>query len=315
MPPLSDFGSTKRRLSGLFDLQVNGFAGIDFQRPTSAADVRHACDQLRLRGVTRILATLITNTADAMARQLESFENFRRTAPVVRDTIVGYHLEGPYLSAELGFRGAHPGELMKDPDAKEFARWQEAAGGAIRLVTLAPERRGSDEFIATVTARGVRVSLGHTNADDRAIDAAVRAGATLCTHLGNGCPGDLPRHDNIVQRLLARDELTACFIPDGVHLPPFVLRNLFRAKPAGKVILTTDAMAAAGAAPGRYTLGALEMEVGTDRVVRMPGAKNLAGSALTLDDGVANAAAWLGISPAAACALASSVPAELLGYD
>ena len=302
------------RVNGLFDLQVNGFAGIDFQRPVSAANLRHACDQLRLHGVTRILATFITNTPDAIARQLESFEALRRNHADIRDTVVGYHLEGPYLSGEPGFRGAHPGELMKDPDAREFFRWQEAAGGAIRLVTLAPERRGSNEFIAALTARGVRVSLGHTNADDHAIDAAVRSGATLCTHVGNGCPADLPRHDNIIQRLLARDELTACFIPDGVHLPPFVLRNLVRAKPPGKVALTTDAMAAAGAPPGRYTLGALEVEVGADRIVRQPGAKNFAGSALTLDAGVANAAAWLGVTPDAARECASSVPARLLGF-
>jgi N-acetylglucosamine-6-phosphate deacetylase len=176
-----------------------------------------------------------------------AFEQWRRADPLIHATIVGYHLEGPYLSAEPGYRGAHPGDLMKDPDLTEFSRWQDAAGGGIRLVTLAPEREGSEEFIAAITQRGVRVSLGHTNADERAIDGAIRAGATLCTHLGNGCPGDLPRHNNIIHRLLARDELIACFIPDGIHLPPFVLRNLIRAKPPGRVILTTDAMAAAGA--------------------------------------------------------------------
>lgn len=301
-------------MNGLFDLQVNGFAGVDFQGPTDAARVRHACEKLHDHGVTRILATFITDTPAAITRKLEAFEGFRREDAVIRATIAGYHLEGPYLSADPGYRGAHRGELMKDPAITEFSRWQSAAGGAIRLITLAPERRGADEFIAAVTARGVRVSLGHTNADERAIDAAVRAGATLCTHLGNGCPADLPRHDNIIQRLLARDELTACFVPDGVHLPPFAFRNLVRAKPPGKVVLTTDAMAAAGAPPGRYTLGALEMEVGADRVVRLPGTKNFAGSALTLDTGVANAAAWLGLTLDAARELASAVPERLLGF-
>jgi N-acetylglucosamine-6-phosphate deacetylase len=302
-------------VSGLFDLQVNGFAGVDFQRPVAPSDLRRACEALHGHGTTRILATFITDRSEALAQKLSAFEAMRRNDELIRRTIVGYHLEGPYLIGELGYRGAHPGELMKDPDVAEFSRWQEAAGGAIRLVTLAPELAGSADFIAALTARGVRISLGHTAADDRAIDAAIRAGATLCTHLGNGCPGDLPRHHNIVQRLLARDELIACFIPDGVHLPPFVLRNLFRAKPAGKVVLTTDAMAAAGAAPGRHTLGALEMEVGADRIVRMPGATNFAGSALTLDDGVANAAAWLGVSLDRAKEFASTAPARALGYD
>ncbi len=302
-------------MSGLFDLQVNGFAGVDFQRPLGRSDLRGACEALHAHGTTRILATFITDRTDALAQKLAAFEAMRRDDDLIRDTIVGYHLEGPYLSGEPGYRGAHPGELMKEPDLAEFSRWQDAAGGAIRLVTLAPERNGSAEFIAAVTARGVRVSLGHTAADDREIDAAIRAGATLCTHLGNGCPGDLPRHDNIIHRLLARDELIACFIPDGVHLPPFVLRNLFRAKPPDKVLLTTDAMAAAAAPPGRYTLGALEMDVGSDRIVRMPGAKNFAGSALTLDTGVANAAAWLDLPAERAHELASLAPTRALGFD
>lgn len=301
-------------MSGLFDLQVNGFAGVDFQRAPGAGEVRQACERLHAHGVSRILATFITDHPDALTRKLATFENFRRTDSLIRSTIVGYHLEGPYLSAEPGYRGAHPGELMKDPDLAEFSRWQDAAGGSIRLVTLAPERRGAEDFIAALTRTGVRISLGHTNADVDAIDAAIRAGATLCTHLGNGCPGELPRHHNIIHRLLARDELTACFIPDGIHLPPPVLRNLFRAKPAQRVILTTDAMAAAGAPPGRHTLGALEMEVGADGVVRMPGAKNFAGSSLTLDAGVANAARWLGITADAARELASTAPARALGY-
>jgi N-acetylglucosamine-6-phosphate deacetylase len=302
-------------VTGLFDIQVNGFAGVDFQGTPTRSEVRHACEKLRAHGMTRILATFITDTTDALTKKFAAFETHRAADPLIASTIVGYHLEGPYMSSEPGYRGAHPGDLMKDPDSREFARWQDAAGGAIRLVTLAPERAGSIEFIAEITSRSVRVSLGHTNADERTIDDAIRAGATMCTHLGNGCPAEMHRHDNIIHRLLARDELIACFIPDGVHLPSFVLRNLIRAKPPGKVLLTTDAMSAAGAPPGRYRLGALELEVGADRVVRLPGAKNFAGSALTLDTGVANTAKWLGLSPAAATELASTVPARAVGFN
>jgi len=122
----------------------------------------------------------------------------------------------------------------------------------------------------------------------------VRAGARFCTHLGNGCPLQLHRHDNIVQRLLARDELIACFIPDGIHLPRGVLKNLVRAKPAGRVLFTTDAMAGAGSPPGRYTIGPHEIDVGADGVARQPGALNFAGSTLTPDVGVRNVADWLG---------------------
>jgi N-acetylglucosamine-6-phosphate deacetylase len=199
---------------------------------------------------------------------------------------------------------------MCAPSLADYRRLQDAAGRNIRLVTIAPEWPGSDEFIAEVVREKVVISLGHTDASEAQIDAAIRAGATLCTHLGNGAPTTLHRHDNIIHRLLARDELTAAFIPDGVHLPPFTLRNLFRAKPPGRAILTTDAMAAAGAPEGRYTIGSLEVE-SRGGVVRKPGAPNFAGSSLTPDRGVANAAQWLGLSLADARALFSTTAARL----
>ena len=298
----------------LFDLQVNGFAGVDFQRPVAAEALHEACLALRACGMERILATLITDSQEALETKFRALEDCRRRDPLVRDCIVGYHLEGPFLSAEPGYRGAHDPYWMRDPDWDLFSSLQATAQGAIRLVTLAPERPGSPAFIQKAVRSGVRISLGHTNASTDDISSAIAAGATLCTHLGNGCPEMLHRHDNVVQRLLARDELTACLIPDGIHLPPNVLRNLVRAKPPGKVILTTDAMAAAGAAPGRFTLGALELEVGEDAIVRLPGSAHFAGSALTLDRGVAQAAKWLAIPLEEAFKLASSIPAAALGF-
>ena len=263
----------------------------------------------------RILFTLITDRPEGVRQQLAHIESLRQRDAVAREMIVGYHLEGPYLSPMPGYHGAHPHELMRRPDPREFAEFQQAANGCIRLLTLAPELPGSSELIASARALGVVVSLGHTDANDRQIDDAIAAGASMCTHLGNGIPGQLARHDNVMQRLLARDELTACFIPDGHHLPPFALRNLFRAKPTGKVILTTDAMAAAGAGPGRYRLGRLEVEVGADGIVREPGQTNFAGSSLTLEQGVANAASWLRIPEANAWEMASTRVAELFGVE
>lgn len=300
--------------ASLFDLQVNGFAGVDFQRPVSTEALHGACLAMRACGMRRVLATLVTDSLQALESRFRALAACRLEDPLIRECIVGFHLEGPFMSAEPGYRGAHDPQWMRDPDWEAFGPLQEAAGGLIRLVTLAPERTGSAAFIRRAVQSGVRISLGHTNAGDDEISAAIDAGATLATHLGNGCPTTLHRHDNIIQRLLARDELTACFIPDGIHLPPPVLRNLIRAKDPAKVILTTDAMAAAGAPPGRYTLGALELEVGADAVVRLPGSAHFAGSALRLDHGVANAAQWLGISPDAAAVFASSIPAVALGY-
>jgi N-acetylglucosamine-6-phosphate deacetylase len=162
------------------------------------------------------------------------------------------------------------------------------------LLTLAPELPGSAEFIRHVTGSGARVAIGHSGASDAEIGAAIAAGMTLCTHLGNGVPMELPRHDNIIQRLLARDELTAVFIADGLHVPPAVLRNFVRAKPPGKILFTTDCMAAAGAGPGRFRIGRLEIEVGADGVVREPGKPNFAGSSLTMDRCAENVERWLG---------------------
>jgi N-acetylglucosamine-6-phosphate deacetylase len=276
----------------MFDLQVNGFAGVDFQQPDlTAPALGFALKSLRAHR-TRILFTLITDRIDALGAKLRRVEALLRDDPN-GSIVAGYHLEGPYLSPKPGYHGAHPAELMTAPDREEFDRLWAASGGRIRLITLAPEWPGSELFIRHVAAHGVRVAIGHSDADDRAIDRAVSAGLTLCTHLGNGVPIDLHRHDNIVQRLLARDELTAVFIPDGIHVPPAVLRNFVRAKPAGKVLFTTDCMSAAGAPPGRHRLGRLEVLVGPDRVVREPGRQNFAGSSLTMDEAVNNVQRFL----------------------
>lgn len=297
----------------LFDLQVNGYAGVDFQNSAlTQADLRRAVDALRGAQTHRILLTLITDDMEALAGKFARIERFRAADAVIAETVCGYHLEGPFMSPEDGYRGAHPAEYMRAPDLAAFQRLQAAAGGNIRLLTLAPEWPGSVEFIAALAGDGVVVSLGHTNASEEQIDAAVRAGATMITHLGNGCPVTLPRHDNVIQRLLARDELTACLIPDGGHLPPFTVRNFFRAKPRGQVLLTTDAMAAAGASPGLYRIGRLEVE-SRDGFVRAPGSANLAGSCLTPPDGVANAAKWIGIPETEARAMFSTAVADRFG--
>ncbi len=300
--------------SGLFDFQVNGFGGVDFQRDDlTRAHFDHALAALRHHRTAGIFVTLITDEIDALCRRFAAFEKLCAAAPASAAAILGYHLEGPWLSPEPGYRGAHPAAPMHAPSLAEFERLHSAAGGRIRLVTLAPEWPGSADFIAELTRRGVHVSLGHTNATDAQIDTAIRAGARFATHVGNATPAELPRHANIIQRLLARDELTACLIPDGIHLPPAVLKNFFRAKPPGRVLFTTDAMAGAGAPPGRYTIGPHEIDVGADGIARAPGATNFAGSTLTPDEGVRRTAAYLGLSLDAAHALWSTAPAAAFG--
>ena len=300
--------------AGLFDFQVNGFGGVDFQRDNlTSTEFAHAVAALRQHGTSGIFATLITDEIDALCRRFAALEKLCATVPSAGAAILGYHLEGPWLSPTPGYRGAHPAGPMRAPTLADYERLQAAAHGRLRLITLAPEWPGSAEFIAAVTQQGVHVSLGHTNASEAEIDAAIRAGARFCTHLGNGCPLELPRHDNIVQRLLARDELTACFIPDGIHLPKGVLKNFVRAKPTGRVLFTTDAMAGAGAPPGRYTIGPHLITVGADGVARQPGEKNFAGSTLTPDVGVRHIADWLNLTPEAAHHLWSTASAAAFG--
>lgn len=272
-----------------FDLQANGFAGVDFQQTgLEYAALKRAVKALLKHNTGHILLTLVTDRIDALCAKLANIEKLCGTDPELYRVIVGYHIEGPYISSDAGYHGAHDPARTKDPCLAEFDLLHEAAQGRIRLITLAPELPRSAEFIRHITSKGVVASIGHSNASDQDIDEAISAGLSMCTHLGNGLPIMVHRHDNIVQRLLARDELYAVFIPDGIHLPRSVLRNYVRAKPRHKVLFTTDCMAAAGAGAGRFNIGRIAVDVGVDGVVREPGKLNFAGSSLTMDRGVAN---------------------------
>jgi N-acetylglucosamine-6-phosphate deacetylase len=299
-----------------FDLQVNGFAGVDFQRDDLTAEMlERAVRGLLGHGTGRILLTLITQTVDCLCRRLEAIERLCEASETIRRVIAGYHLEGPWLSPQPGYHGAHEPALMKTPELADLQRLWTASGERLRLITLAPELPGSAEVISAAARLGVKTSIGHSNADDGQIDAAIAAGASLCTHLGNAVPTLLHRHDNVIQRLLARDELTAVFIPDGIHLPPAALKNFVRAKPPGKVLFTTDCMAAAGAGQGRFSLGMVQVEVGADGVVREPGKENFAGSSLTMDRAVENVRSFLGWLEAEALAACSTGVAVELGLE
>ncbi|WOO41548.1 hypothetical protein [Rubellicoccus peritrichatus] len=307
---------SEQRIRSLFDIQVNGFAGVDYQsNDLTEQALRCSVDALHRHQTQRIFLTLITDSIDNLCRKLERVETIRQVDEKVAETICGYHIEGPYLSTTSGYSGAHNPDFMHAPQLAEFELMQAAANGNIRMVTLAPELPGAAEFISAVTANQVRVSLGHTDASDHDIELAISLGATLCTHLGNGIPQQLHRHNNVVQSLLADDRLIAFLIPDGIHLPPSTLKNFFRAKPPGKALFTTDCMAAAGALPGSYRLADLTLEVGADGVVRQPGQDNFAGSSLTPDRGVDNVACWLGITHLRARELFSTEIAKLFDIE
>lgn len=282
--------------SGLFDPQINGFAGVDFQRDgVTAAELLQAVQGLRTEGCSRFLLTLITDRWESLLKKLRHLRRLRMASVELQDAIAGWHLEGPFLSEKPGFHGAHDPALMLDPAPAHIRGLREAAGEDFLLLTLAPERPGALAAIEVAVSLGLKVSLGHTDAPASCLREAVTAGATGFTHLGNACPQQLDRHDNILWRVLDTPGLTVSLIADGRHVSPALFRLIHRALPSDRILYTTDAMAAAGASPGRYTLGALELEVGSDRIVRPPGRTHFAGSALTPREAVLNAAAMLGV--------------------
>jgi N-acetylglucosamine-6-phosphate deacetylase len=183
------------------------------------------------------------------------------------------------------------------------------------MVTLAPETKGAIPFIKYLVNNDIIPALGHTMASSDEIQKALRAGALLSTHLGNGCPGLLDRHRNPVIAQMAEDALGASFIPDGIHLPPAAFRALWNAKAGATRVLTTDCMAAAHAKPGRYTIGTVTTEVGRDRIVRLPGSAVFAGSAITMDRAVPLAAKMANIPLWKAWDAASLTPLKLLAQS
>lgn len=298
----------------LWDPQINGYAGVDFQSDDlGPVQLTHAAMELRRAGCTRFLATLITDDWDRLTRRLQHLKTLRDGSPELCSSIVGWHVEGPFLSAQPGFAGAHRPECMRDPTPAALEQLRSIVGNDLLLVTLAPERAGAIESIRAARDLGILVSLGHTNASRERLEQAAQAGAQGFTHLGNGCPRELDRHDNVLWRVLDGLPLTVSFIPDAIHVSPSLFRLSHRLLAPENIIYTTDAMAAAGAPPGTYPLGPLQLEVGPDQVVRLPGRTNFAGSALRPMEGVRRAAAMLGLSWRAVWGHFSERTAQFLG--
>lgn len=298
----------------LVDLQVNGFAGVDFQQDDIDLDhLLRAARVLRRSGCARWFATLITDAWEAMIRRLTRLRRLRDQSDDLARAIAGWHLEGPFLSAEPGYHGAHPADRMLNPTEAHLLEVRRITGSDPVVLTLAPEREGALAVIKKAVAMGFTVSLGHTNANAPCLRAAVAAGARGFTHFGNACPQQLDRHDNILWRVLDIPDLTLSLIPDGIHVPGALFRLVHRLRPAGSIFYVSDAMAAAAAPPGTYSLGPLRLEVGADRVVRRPGSPQFAGSALAPVDGIFRAAEMLGECWQETWLRYSTVPARFAG--
>ena len=278
----------------LVDLQVNGFAGIDFQQDgLTAEQLLHATNALGQAGCGRFFFTLITDDWEAMTRRLAKAKQLRDANQALGHAIAGWHIEGPFLAAEPGYCGAHPPDLMLDPTPEQLEEIREITSDDPVLLTMAPERESGLSAFAKARELGFLVSIGHTNAPGHIMRRVTAGGSTGFTHLGNGCPAEMKRDDNILWRGLDTPGLTYSLIPDRWHVSPALFRILHRLIDRDTLYYTTDAMAAAGSTPGKYSLGHLELEVGPEEIVRLPGTPNLAGSALTPINAIRHAADML----------------------
>lgn len=296
--------------AGFCDLQVNGFAGVDFNDPAvTPSQVRQAASAMEATGVTLFLATLISSPIDRFASSARAILSAGVSA------LAGLHMEGPYISPEDGPRGAHERGDVTAASVDDVKRRQEAADGRIRLVTLAPEVPGALAVVDYLIQTGVRVAIGHTAATADELREAIARGATLSTHLGNGCAMMLPRHPNVLWEQLAADELMASFIVDGHHLPPATVKAMMRAKTPSRCLLVTDATSAAGLPPGDYALGRVRVRLDATGRVAVPGGPMLAGSALTMDRAVGNTVHATGLPLDAVLPMATVLPASYLGLQ
>lgn len=296
------------------DLQVNGFAGVDFNRDDlSAESLRGACVAAREAGADQILATIITDAPEAMCRRLGHLAELREADAAVREIIAGLHIEGPFLNPAPGYIGAHPVEHACEASAEMARRLIHAGRGLVKLVTLAPECDPGFATTRWLTGQGITVSAGHCDPPLETLRAAADAGLSMFTHVGNGCPQQLHRHDNIIQRALSlADRLWLCFVVDGTHVPPMALKNYWRAAGLDRVIAVTDAISAAGLGPGKFTLGAHTLEIGEDLIAWGPGKAHFVGSTATMDR-VRKIAGSVGLSSAAVRRITAENPRRAVG--
>ncbi|RKU21121.1 N-acetylglucosamine-6-phosphate deacetylase [Candidatus Poribacteria bacterium] len=300
----------------LIDIQVNGFAGFDLNVATvTSEDVSAMVRALWRVGTGFLCPTVVTGSFEGISNTFRSIVEACKTDSLVVHSILGIHLEGPYISTEDGPRGAHPLEHVRDPDWDEFQRWQDIAEGQITIVTLAPEKKGAIPFIKKLVTNGIVVALGHTDASGDDIQAAIDAGAKLSTHLGNGAHALIKRHPNYIWEQLGADELWASLIVDGHHLPPAVAKSMIRAKTLDRCLLVSDAVALAGMKPGIYQFAGKSVELTAERCVRLVGTEYLAGSAIELARGIENSVRFAGISLEEAVSLATRQPMRLLNAE
>lgn len=325
VPPtarLVDFGD-RILAPGFVDAHIHGAAGHDLMEATPEALVAVA-RLLARHGTTCFLPTTLTapepvlmRAVEGLGRLLKSWGNFQASAGEPLATPVGLHLEGPFLSADC--RGAHPAASLREPSLALFQEFFQAAGGFLKVLTLAPELEGALELQARAIQQGVKVALGHSNATYEQAMKSIESGASHAVHVFNAMRPFAHREPGLLGAILTEDRLPGEVIADGIHVSAPALRLLLRAKGAGNILLVTDGVSATGMGPGTYRLGELEIVVGPDPRTGALACRNregkLAGSVLTQDLAIRNMVTFTGVSLCEAVRMASWHPARVLGLE
>lgn len=301
---------------GLIDNQINGYANVDFSgNELSSSGVIDAARAIWCDGVTTFLPTLITNSHENLIKNITILREALNMDEMVAGSIPGFHLEGPYLSPDEGYRGCHPVQYMRKPSWDEFMLYQKAAGGKIFLVTIAPEIEGAMDFIRLCTSHGIFTSIGHTASTTQQINEAVANGVRFSTHLGNGCANLIHRHNNPIWPQLANEMLTPSIIADGFHLLPEELKVFYKVKGPDNIILTSDVIYLAGMAPGKFTFLESEVVLTEDGMLKNVALNCLAGASFPLKTGVGNMVKYTGCSLGEAIDMASGNVAHYYGLS
>ncbi|MEN8254925.1 MAG: N-acetylglucosamine-6-phosphate deacetylase [Verrucomicrobiota bacterium] len=271
------------KMNGFVDIQNNGWMGTDFSEEGLTVErVKEITSDLVERGTIGYCPTVITSSPEVCRHTLGTIAEAMKD-PDVGAHILGIHIEGPFISPLPGARGAHPPECVLDPDIGTFDRFQEWAQGNIKIMTLAPERPGCEVLVKHAVKQGVAVSMGHHMANDDDMQMAVDAGATLCTHVGNGIPNEINRHNNPLWWQFASDDVSGLFITDGHHLPADLIKVALRSKTPDRFIVTSDASPLAGMPPGNYKIfGDLPVAIDESGLIYSEESKSLAGSHSTM---------------------------------
>ena len=273
---------------GFYEIQINGYGGLDYNEvQTHFSNLSQITFKLQAAGVTQHFPTVITNGKEEIGRLFQQLAKLKESDSIYQTAIPGFHLEGPFISPEDGPRGAHFRQFVTAPNWDSLQFWQEKSQGNIKLITLSPEWERSNIFIEKCVDSGLVVSIGHTNANQNQIADAVKAGARLSTHLGNGAHSVLPRHPNYLWSQLAEQQLHATIIADGFHLPREVIQVFHQVKKE-KLLLVSDSVALAGMPPGDYeTPVGGKVTLAPSGKLHLRGNPNLlAGSAMNLLQGV-----------------------------